>query len=387
MRGPLSSGLNRRPLLTAVVFTGIGVLPLFLISAQILQIGREIDFGVSRLGLATAAFFGSAALAANGAGAVVARIGPKNALRLGSGLTVVSCLVAAAASNWWMVPVAMVIGGVANGTIQVAANIAIFGGVRVGRQGLAFGSKQAAVPMASVIAGLSLPLVGSLFGWRWVFFGAALMALIISLSVPDLTYPTQIGTGEVMGRPPRSLVFMAVAGFSGAVAGNGISLFIVPSAVGVGFDEPTAGFVLSFLSVLVVGVRVGAGWMVDRRESSGLREMIGLAGAGAIGGLILVWSTTPALYLLAMSIAVLGAWGWPGVFFFAIVRRYSDFPAKATGLVLSGNLAGTLIGPVVVGALASDGDFQRAWLFVSAAAATAVIGFLLSYREGLEGRD
>lgn len=281
-----------------------------------------------------------------------------------------------------MVPVAMMVGGVANGVIQVAANIAIFDGVRTNRQGLAFGSKQAAVPLASVIAGLSLPLVGSLFGWRWVFFGAASLALIISLSVPDLTFQTKDKNSERMGRPPRSLLFMAMAGFSGAVAGNGISLFIVPSAVEVGFDEPAAGYVLSVLSILVVGVRVGAGWLVDRRQSSGLREMIWLAGAGAFGGLILAWSATPAWYLIAMLIAVLGAWGWPGIFFFAIVRRYSEFPAQATGLVLSGNLAGTLVGPVVVGALASDGNFQAAWLFVSAAAAIAVVGFLLSSQTG-----
>ncbi|MEX1125825.1 MAG: MFS transporter [Acidimicrobiia bacterium] len=381
MANSLSSALSRRPLLAAVVYTGMGVLPLFLVSAQILQLERGIGFGVGQLGLATATFFGSAALAANPAGRVVARVGPGRSLRIGGLLTLAACVIAGTATTGWLLPIATAVGGVSNGLIQVAANLAIFDGVAVGRQGLAFGAKQASVPMASVLAGISLPMVGLVFGWRWVFAIAALLALILAISAPhlDMAKAAERNEGPI-GRPPRSLLLLAVAGICGAMAGNGLSLFIVPSAVDIGIEEAAAGAVLAVCSLLVVAVRLGAGWAVDRRGSNGYAEMAWMAGAGTVGAIVLATSAAPAVYLVAMPIAVLGAWGWPGIFFFSVVHSYPEFPARASGLVLSSNLTGTVIGPLVVGSLAGRGNYPAAWGFVAVTAAIATVAFGASNR-------
>jgi MFS family permease len=377
----MSSYLQQRPLVTAVVYTGMGVLPLFLVSAHILQLGRELGFGVGRLGIATATFFGFAALAANPAGRIVARLGSRSGLRIGSVLTVVACFIGGTASVWWVVPVATAVGGVANGLIQVAANLAIFDGVAVGRQGFAFGAKQASVPMAGVLAGISLPVIGLIFGWRWVLALAGALAVFLAISVPRLeTTRFENRQERSMGRPPLSLLLLALAGVTGAAAGNGVSLFIVPSAVDIGIEEAAAGAVLAACSILVVAVRIGAGWLVDRKESSGHIEMSWMAGAGAAGALVLMMATAPALYLAAMPVAVLGAWGWPGIFFFTVVRSNPELPARASGLALSSNLTGTVIGPLVVGALAGRGNYPGAWLFVGAAAAASTVAFVASHR-------
>jgi len=375
----LRSTLSRRPLLAAVVYTGMGVLPLFLMSAQILQLERGIGFSVGQLGLGTAMFFGFAALAANPAGRIVARVGPGRSLRIGGLLTLAACVIAGTAGRWWVLPLAMAVGGVSNGLIQVAANLAIFDGVVVGRQGIAFGAKQASVPMASVLAGISLPVIGLVFGWRWVFALAGLLAVTLAISAPHLDMARAAERNERrIGRPPRSLLYLALAGFCGAMAGNGLSLFIVPSAVDIGIEEGAAGAVLAGCSLLVVGVRLGAGWVVDRRGSSGYSEMAWMAGAGTVGALVLALSSAPAAYLVAMPVAVLGAWGWPGIFFFTVVHSYPDFPARASGLVLSGNLTGTVVGPLVVGSLAGRGNYPAAWLFVTVMAAISTVAFLAS---------
>jgi predicted MFS family arabinose efflux permease len=368
-------------MLAAVVYTGMGVLPLFLVSAQILQLEREIGFGVAQLGFATATFFGLAALAANPAGRVVARLGPGRSLRIGGLLTLAACVIAGTATTWWLLPVATAVGGVSNGLIQVAANLAIFDGVAMGRQGVAFGSKQASVPMASVLAGISLPVIGLVFGWRWVFALAALLALVLAISAPhlDMARAAERNEGPI-GRPPSSLLLLAVAGICGAMAGNGLSLFIVPSAVDIGITEAAAGAVLAACSLLVVAVRIGAGWFVDRKGSSGYVEMAWMAGAGTVGALLLAMSAAPAIYLVAMPIALLGAWGWPGLFFFSVVHTYPEYPARASGLVLSSNLTGTVIGPLVVGSLAGRGHYPAAWLFVSVTAAIATFAFVASNR-------
>jgi MFS family permease len=380
LTNPLRALLTQQPLLAAVIYTGVGALPVFLVSAQILQLEREVGFGVGRLGLATAAYFGAAALAANPAGRVVARVGPGRSLRIGGLLTLASCVIAGTATTWWMLPLATAIGGAGNGLIQVASNMAIFDGVARHRQGLGFGAKQASVPAASVLAGISLPLIGLIFGWRWVFALAGLIALTLVFSAPDLDMAKAAQRNERrVGRPPLSLLLLSLGGISGAMAGNGLSLFIVPSAVDIGITEAAAGAVLAVSSILVVAVRLGAGWTVDHNESRGHIEMAWLAGAGAIGALVLLTSSAPLLYLVAMPIAVLGAWGWPGIFFFTVVHSYPEFPARASGLALSGNLTGTVIGPLIIGWLAGRSDYRGAWAFAMVMSAISAMAFVASY--------
>lgn len=377
----LKRSFERTPLLAAVVYTGAGVLPLFLVSSQILQLEDDIGFGVAQLGLATAAFFGAAALAANPAGRLVSNLGSSTGIKLGASLTIVSCIVAGTARVWWVIPLATAIGGVANGIIQVASNLAIFDGVSKERQGLAFGSKQASVPLASVLAGLSLPVIGLVFGWRWVFAGAALLALGLALTAPEFEHESgERRIEQRVGRPTRSMLWLGLAGITGAAAGNGLSLFIVPSAVDIGISEAEAGAVLAICSLLVVALRISTGWLVDSKRSSGHIEMAWMAGVGAAASLLLMLATTPGLYLVAMPIALLGAWGWPGIIFFTVVHTYREFPAKASGLVLSSNLTGTVLGPLVVGSLAGRNNYPAAWLFVSICAAVSTVGFIVARR-------
>lgn len=380
MGTPVSARLQRHPLLTAVVFTGTGSLPIFLVSAQILQLEAQIGFGVGELAIASATFMGASSLAAALAGRVVAQIGATRGFRMGTTLTLGSCLLAVSAGTAWLVPVATAVAGLGNGLIQVAANLTIFDGVTVARQGVAYGAKQAAVPTASLVAGLSLPAIGLALGWRWAFVGAAALALLLALSVPAFDMrPVEERAETARGRPPLALLPLALAGFAGAFGGNAAALFVVPSAVDVGISEAAAGVVLAGCSTLVVAVRIGAGWVVDRRSSTGHLEMLALTFTGAAGAFGLVAASAPSLYLAAMPIALLGAWGWPGIFFFTVVHSFPDIPARASGLVLAGNFTGTVLGPLAVGVFAARGDYPSAWLLVGTAAALSAAGFLAAY--------
>lgn len=377
----LRSFLSERPLLTAVLYTGQGILPLFLVSAQILQLEADLGFRVASIGLAAAAFYGVSALVANPAGTAIKRFGPRTGLRVGATFTVGAGLVAAAAQFAWMIPLATGLAGVGNALIQVAANVAIFDGVSSARQGLAFGAKQASVPLAGLLAGISLPVIGLLFGWRWGFVGAALIATAFALSAPEPKTRESVRRQEdPMGRPPKSLLVLVIGGFFAAAAGNSISLFIVPSAVNVGIAEGTAGFLLAACSSLVVAVRLAAGWTVDRRTSWGHLEMLALVGLGAAAAITLSTTSSAVAYLSLMPVALLGLWGWPGVFFFTVVTSYPRFPARASGLVLSVNLTGTVLGPLITGALAGAGRYSLSWLIVGGAGVVSAAAFFSSHR-------
>lgn len=377
----LARHFQSRPLLTSLVYTGSGFLPVFLVSSQILQLEADIEFGVGELAIASGAFFGMSALASIQAGKLVARLGPTAGFRIGASLTVTACMIAATAFTGWLIPLATGLSGMANGIIQISANLAIFDGVRKARQGVAYGAKQSAVPMSSLVAGLALPVVGLAVGWRWTFVGAAAIALVLVASVPHFDTARIAERDETRrGRPPAALLPLALAGFSGAVAGNAAALFVVPSAISVGIGEAAAGTVLAACSTIVVAVRIGAGWTVDRRMSSGYVEMMILVGTGAVAALALATVQSPGPYLVAMPIVLLGAWGWPAVFFFTIVNSFSDIPARASGLLMAGNFTGTILGPLAVGYFASRDDYQTAWLIVATAAAVSAILFGVSYR-------
>jgi hypothetical protein len=55
------------------------------------------------------------------------------------------------------------------------------------------------------------------------------------------------------------------------------------------------------------------------------------------------------------------AWGWPGLFNYAIVRQSRAAPAAATGVTQSGLFAGLLVGPPTFGWLVETRSYQVAW--------------------------
>jgi MFS family permease len=375
---------GRHATLVSVSYSILAVLPLFLASAQAVQLQRDLDFGKDGLGLAVSVCFAVSAIGATPLGHVVARIGALAGLKLAVSLSLASLvLLAALADRWWHLAAALALCGLANATAQVATNVVLAGNVSAGRQGVAFGAKQAAIPIASLIAGLALPLVGLLAGWRVAFAAAAVVVVAALVYRPQISDEPGAAGPRERGRmrPTPLLLTIALVGLLAGAVANALPTFAVDAAVASGFGEGAAGLLLALGSVAAVVVRVGAGWVADRRGSAGFSELLALTGAGAIALVALALSgDSHVLYVLATIAVFACGWGWPGLIHFATVRTHRATAAAASGFVLSAVYVGNVVGPAIVGFIAEHRSYAEAWGYGAVVLALATGAGLVARR-------
>jgi MFS family permease len=365
---------GRHATLVSVSYSILAVLPLFLVSAQAVQLQRDLGFGTAGLGLAVSVCFAVSAVAANPLGHLVARVGARAGLKLSAGMALAALvLMTFVADRWWHVAFALAVCGLANATAQVATNVVLAGDVPESRQGVAFGAKQAAIPIASLAAGLALPVVGLLAGWRFAFAGAGLV-VVVALAFRPRVSGGRRERGRRAGRPTPLLLTIALVGISAGAVANAIPAFAVDSAVASGFGEGAAGLLLAVGRLAAVVVRVGAGWVADRRGSVGFSELLWLTAAGAVAlvGLALA-GENHAFYVLATLAVFATGWGWPGLIHYATVRSHRDAPAAASGFVLSWVYVGNVVGPAVVGFIAEHRSYADAWAYGAGVLALAAV--------------
>ena len=67
---------------------------------------------------------------------------------------------------------------------QLASNLTLSRSVPAHRLGLSFGVKQAAIPLATLLAGAAVPAVALTVGWRWAYVIASGLAVLALLGAP-----------------------------------------------------------------------------------------------------------------------------------------------------------------------------------------------------------
>jgi MFS family permease len=381
-------------------------LPIYLAAAFSTRIGAELGMTTASLGVAFAAFFLGGALASVPGGFIADRVGSSVALRAGF-VTAAGCagviggLVEAPSALFAV----LFVGGFGIALMDTGGARALAAAVPRDRQGLAFGVKEASVPLAALVSGAALPLLGETFGWRPAFIGAAVISLAAGALVParidaphtrlesgsapqpaagpvvaagdvdpghrqDAPLPS-LATRSVAPATIRvALVALAVAAaLAGGVAASAAT-FLVRSAESVGLGAGAAGRLLVLASAASIAVRLGSGLLADRLTGWELRFVATLLGLGTLGlvGLASQWSLA---LLPGAALTLGGGWGWTGLMFLAAVRIDRLRPARAAGIVLAGLAIGGTLGPVTFGALADRAGFATAWAVGAAVMATA----------------
>jgi MFS family permease len=374
--GSLVPGVTERRLqVSAVSVALMGVLPVFMTGALAVQIGRDVDLGATRLGIASGAFFGAAAMSSALMGRLAERIGPGRAMR-GAALAsaALQAGLALAPGYAWLL-LFLLVAGPANSLAQVGANLLLAKGIHPMRQGWALAVKQAGMPGATLVGGLAVPALAVTVGWRWAFAAGALGAVAAATSVP--VGAVAPGGRRPVGRrvdvPIGPLVVLAAAvGFAAAANGT-LATFVVSAGVDAGLGESAAGLVLTLGSAAGITMRLVVGARADRRGGRHLPVVSMLLAGGAVGYLLLAPGLV-ATHLLGALVAFGSGWAWPGLFNLAVVRLNPTAPAAATGITQTGVYVGGLTGPILFGLVVDSAGYGLAWLLAGLASALAAAG-------------
>ncbi len=371
---PSASGRRRRRkdrdsalpvVVIGVSTTVICTLPLFLTGALAVQMRAELGFSVTELGIAAALFRASGAAFAIPFGALADRIGPARAMKAACVISLLaSSGLALLARDIMTVYVLLFLGGLANPLGQSAANLSLSRSVKANRQGIAFGLKQSALPLGTLVAGIAVPVIAINFGWRYAFVGAAVLAAWLFVSIPS----GEEGAFRTRTRPDAHAVgtkrlplFVLAAGLMvSMMAGSTLTTFTVDSAVTSGFTPSAAGLLLTVGSLSSIVVRLVVGSRADRRERGHFRTVAGLVGFGSLGYLLLAVGGQ-VLVTAGVIIAFGLGWGFNGLFWYALLRLNRQAPGKVTGLVMPGGMLGGFLGPLAFGWLADTYSYALAW--------------------------
>ena len=331
-------------------------MPIFLTATMAIRLKEDLGIGEEALGALLSIFSVGAAVAAPIMGRLAERIGPGPSLRLASAVSgAVMVSIAAAAQGWLAIAGLLIAGGIAATLMQSSSNLWLARTIEDRRMGLAFGLKQSGGPTAALLAGVAVPVLALAVGWRWTFAGFGGFALVAVLSVPRTglrgvgrTAPSREGDVDL----GPLLVLTAGVAVSTALSAAFTGFAVTAAVEQGGLSESAAGLVFALGALAGVVTRVALGHWVDGRPDTRFGVPAMLVGAGALGFTVLsLGSGSTAAFLFAVPFSFATAWGWVGVFNYAVTRSNATSPAAATGITLVGSNVGVIVGPAVFGFL------------------------------------
>jgi MFS family permease len=277
------AGLQWRIVTVSILTITVAILPRFLPGALAVQLAESLGIAEAGIGPVVGAFFGMSALVSPRLGRIVERFGWAPAMRIASvGAALTLLLTPLVAESVLTLAAVTVAGGVALAIAHPAVDLGL-ARCTVGEcHGLVYRFKHAAIPAATVVAGLGLPFIAIPFGWQWVYVLGATPAVGAVLLVPLSPGIYEVGhvEAEKTGKPvirssQLSLLLIVVVGAGLGIFGiDALATFLVPYAVDVGFAGSSAGMLLAVGSGLGILMRLIAGWTIDRRRLGSSRRSL-----------------------------------------------------------------------------------------------------------------
>lgn len=387
-----AGGKHWRPGLRATAMaafsTVVVVLPVFLVGGLAVQMEEDLGMTATALGGAVATFWGVSAVLSVRGGSVAQRLGPRRGMLLSVAVGLVPLLgIAFATPHWGWLFGWLAVAGAANALGHPASNGLLIRQVALRNRALAFGLKQTAVPAATLLAGVSVPLLALTVGWAWTFAIAAVLVLPLLLAISRVVprdRPAATGPGAPAAAPlpaqlKHFLVVTAVAAGTGSAQANALGAFTVVTAVDAGFSPAAAGLLLGLGSAAGCLVRPLVGLAADRGIGGSMATVALMLGVGCVGLLAMAWGS-PSLFAVGCVLGFGFGWGWNGLVHYVVSHRSHPFTAQATGISQSGTYVGGTVGPLAFGIVLAAFGPSAAWTAAAAVAALGALAALAAYR-------
>lgn len=375
---PRRSGL--RAVIAAVAINLVSVLPLFLTGAMAVQIARDIGASATSVGMmaslfALATMTGSAPL-----GRMVGRWGVRRSMRASAVVAAVALVATAASTSLWWLGAALFLGGIGNALSQPAGNALVAAQLSAQRYGIGFAIKQSGIPVATLLGGLSVPLIALTLGWQAGFVAAAVLAIVV---IPLIPADRAVAAGRAENSVPRTLVAplwgLALGASAAVLAATSIGALGAAGGVAAGLSEAAAGYLVALGGLAGLVVRLSGGVAADRFQFDALHGVALLCVFGAFGWLLMA-SGVPAVFAIGLVVANAFGWGWPGLQHLAVARRFPTSTAAASGVSQTGVAVGLLVGPALLGATAAGLGWTWAWLLAASAALVGAAAVVVAAR-------
>ena len=370
--------------LTASVMAG------FLAGALGSDIKDTFSISDTGLGVTLAVTYALSGVASIHAGELADRMGARRSLLLSMWVTLAGYLaVAVLARSFGTFLASMAVAGAGLTLAGPAAKVLVAQHVSAERHGVAFAVHMSAIPLAPLLAGLTVPIVGGTSGWRWAFVGGAVLAAAGMLMLPaeprqDRPPPiARSATGRFSHVNLAPLFVLGAAATLASAAVIGAASFFVVNSESAGISESTAGLLLSLASAGVITARITLGVMADRGRTGDIGTVAILLVTSA-AGYALMAADTPLLYALGGQVAIILGWSWPALMVVALVRMNPHAPGLATSFAIGGLNLGAVLGPGAFGAItdnvSSSAALAAAAVWAFAAAALSLLGRLTQSR-------
>jgi len=359
----------------------LAALPLFLVGGLAVQIKEEFALSEAALGAGVTAGFVVGALSAPFGGRLADRVGPKTSVYLGLSLGTLSLVGLGLLTTGWGTMVGFLcIAGVGVAITDPGLAILVNQAIPHGRQGLAFGIKEASIPAATLAAGIAVPVIALTVGWRWAFAIGLVPFAVVMVMLPGLESarrrpPRPPGNPGHGGKPPPNrgaLLLAAVAAAFGTAAASGVGIFLTDSAVSMGLSPANAGILLATGSVAGIIARVGSGVLADRSGGPQFKLIAVMLAVGAVT-MALGGTGNTSLLVVGTIGAFGGGWAWTGIFFLSLVKTNPDRPGTVAGIGTFGLGVGNASGPLLFGVVAQTYSYGVAWLGAAVVAGVAAV--------------
>jgi predicted MFS family arabinose efflux permease len=365
-----NSQFSNLAMISGIAF--IAISPLYFYGALSVQITEGLKYRLSLHGLGATSFYLVAAIFATSLGRRTDRLDPISTLRIAIIMTFVSNLGITFSNSLAMVCLSLAIGGFGNALATPGIAQLVRERIQLSKQGLAYGFKQSATGLPTLVGGAAIPFVASNGQWRYVFAAGAIFSLgilfkLYAISLSDMnsynsktSRNTKSSGAELKSVYTVEVKLIAISFAIGAAVGAGLITFLPLSIAeaGLGAAETSQALVLASACSLVARFIVLL--YMDRTSIDAIRICIAMMVIGAFG--LFGLSTMDAgLITIASVVSYAFGWGWIGLITYKMLRISDGNLGANVGLVQSAAAIGSIAGPIALGAVYELSGFGLMW--------------------------